>query len=420
MLSLNNKNKRGTPRASATNSKGRTKKRVTNRISMPLHAQGNNKVCAIIYNRVNMMAKDMFPRVVFFRVLCRRLREIGYSDIKILRSDYVAEIVKLSRIDLVLFMEDFYMFANYSSAQCMLDTWQFFSKLSQSVLMYPSPEFNIYTNSKQYFLDLPSRLFLPHTQFFKLDSDVAADIKEKQYAAIVEYGVRLLQRVKRIVIKIGYSANGDNLYMIGDNSKDDVKMMETVVKKYVAYVKQHRMGVIVCVQPYNVDMIRTNEYRCWFIEGEFVGYFCFGIIKSPTGSVLKLLDNIRYNAANAVHRAVLRLAESVYKTAEFIKQYKPIALRIDISFTCDSRLQDSDSRDIRGVQHRFYCNELENIDGTYYFNIPVVAADSANESAHWNRHKLQHGKKGDTVRQQKKLAAALIKWIQQNEKYTAL
>jgi hypothetical protein len=52
--------------------------------------------------------------------------------------------------------------------------------------------------------------------------------------------------------------------------------------------------------------------------------------------------------------------------------FKIIALRLDMSYAIDDLFLDKYTITIDNKKYRFYCNELENIDGTFYINIPIT------------------------------------------------
>jgi hypothetical protein len=69
-----------------------------------------------------------------------------------------------------------------------------------------------------------------------------------------------------------------------------------------------------------------------------------------------------------------------------------------MSYAVNPHLQDKDSVTLsNNKKYRFYCNELENIDGTYYLNLPVY-----NNKTH---------KKEDSSAFQYKLISSIINTI---------
>jgi hypothetical protein len=92
----------------------------------------------------------------------------------------------------------------------------------------------------------------------------------------------------------------------------------------------------------------------------------------------------------------LKLADKVYaRVLENIRlelsdpDFVPTAVRLDMSYATDAHLLDEYAIDGR----RYYCNEFENIDGAYYFNLVIVDEKT--------------GKKTDTLRFQQLLANAI-------------
>lgn len=184
-----------------------------------------------------------------------------------------------------------------------------------------------------------------------------------------------------------------DIFFIKNNKESDIKLplaiknnvinveeLDKVFKLYDKYLDFDKRDLIIIIQPYNsIVANRETEYRMWYLNSKFVGYFCFGIVKNDEGKVVKLLNNIKYDDTNEIHKHLLDLADKIYK---FINNevkkilnkpdFKLLALRIDMSYATDDIFQDEYSVMIDGKNYRFYCNELENIDGTFYLNLPIL------------------------------------------------
>ena len=83
--------------------------------------------------------------------------------------------------------------------------------------------------------------------------------------------------------------------------------------------------------------------------------------------------NIKYDNRNVIHKHLLVLADKIYnfinnEVKKILNKpdFKLLALRIDMSYATDEIFQDEYSVKLDGKNYRFYCNELENIDGTFY------------------------------------------------------
>ena len=156
--------------------------------------------------------------------------------------------------------------------------------------------------------------------------------------------------------------------------------MDKVFKLYDKYLKYDKRDLVIIIQPYNsIVANRETEYRMWYLNSKFVGYFCFGIVKNEEGKVVKLIYNVKYDNSNKIHKHLLDLAEKIYnfinnEVKKILNKpdFKLLALRIDMSYATDDIFQDEYSVILDGKKYRFYCNELENIDGTFYLNLPIL------------------------------------------------
>ena len=85
--------------------------------------------------------------------------------------------------------------------------------------------------------------------------------------------------------------------------------------------------------------------------------------------------------------------------------FKIIALRLDMSYAFDDLFLDKYNVTIDNKKYRFYCNELENIDGTFYINIPIT--DTTNNK----KFDTTNNKKFNTKFFQNTLTNAIINYL---------
>jgi hypothetical protein len=358
-----------------------------------------SKLCIIFENYQNFKLKDKFPQVIFYKLLISKLKSLNYKII-LIGENHKQQIEFISQkqfIDLILIMDDYYMFLPYGVSKMsnynLSENYQFFYQLYKNgTIIYPPPAFNIYTNSKSYLLDLHRKpeFVIPKSKVFQYPKHSIAEIQE--------FINKHIDDVLIYVIKPGYSANMDNMfYVVSDNYNTSDKssymsLLKTIPKDkiissnnlqpvetlYNSYLKQHKLDIIINVEPFNpIVFNRNNEYRCWFVNGKFIGHFCFGINKED-GKISKLHNNLLYNPNNYLHNKIVQFANKLYKyildhirKLGLKKNVDPIALRLDISYVevSPNDLENSFKYDGRNI--RLYCNEIENIDGTYYFNLPI-------------------------------------------------
>ena len=374
---------------------------------------GGKKLCIIFNNKYNMKERDRFPKVYFLNFLSKRLEENGY-EIILLKEDYPNEIKKImetKKIDLILNFEDYYIrfSRHFHSNLNMKDVYQFYLELEKKgVKIYPPPKFHIYTNSKSYALELykNNELVLPHSKVFKLKKD------KKEWTKIYNHCKKLKQLCDFTVIKVSFSADMiDIFYVRNDKTKTINKFIEfeefdKIKELYNSYIEKDELDLVIIVQPYNkIVSQRDNEYRMWYINDKFVDYFCFGPERNSKGELVRLIENQKYNQNNQIHKNIKFMGDKLY---EFIKQkirkhmkdnnFKIIALRLDMSYAIDELFLDKYTVTIDNKKYRFYCNELENIDGTFYINIPIT--DTTNN------------KKFDTRFFQNTLTNAIINYLE--------
>ena len=379
----------------------------------------NRKVCVIQYNKYNLQDRDKFPKIFFKKMLITKLKDNGYEVI-LLNTDYPKQINDIiesgKKINLLLNFEDYYIrfSRHFHSNLNMKDVYYFYQLLEQSgTVIYPPPAFHLYTNSKTYAIELYKRneYILPHSKQFLLPATTApspshasthASYTAPSTSANVIEGVKetwssIKQHLKAIrdvspysIIKVGYSADMADIYFIANTESAfidinpkmivQLKDVDKLKKIYDEYLKHDKMDLIVIVQPYNeIVADRHKEYRVWYVDDKFIGHFCFGIIKNKEGKIIELLNNQKYDSNNEIHYNILQLANKLYKfildeIRTYLKNpsFKLIALRLDMSYAVNPQLQDKNSIILTdNKKYRFYCNELENIDGTYYLNLPV-------------------------------------------------
>lgn len=372
---------------------------------------GSKKLCIIFYNKYNLRDRDYFPRVFLYSLLKQKFEENNY-DIVLLKDDYPNQINKIREtrdIDLILNFEDYYIrfSRHFHSNMNLKNVYNYFINLEkEGINIYPPPKFHFYTNSKSYAIELykNNEFVLPHSKTFILDSN-------KNWNDIRYHIKKLKELCDFSVIKLSFSADMIDIFYIRNNNKkflnnfidyDDFSKVEDL---YNSYIDKDELDLVIIVQPFN-DIVskRENEYRMWYIDDKFVNYFCFGPVKDiKSGKIVRMINNVLYDDKNDIHKELLKLGNRLYefmkaKIIEYVGyDFKILALRLDMSYAMEDIFIDDYSKDINNKKIRFYCNELENIDGTFYINIPI-----------------QHNnKKFDTKIFQNKLANTITKYLLQ-------
>lgn len=363
----------------------------------------DKKICVIQYNKYNLQDRDKFPKIFFKKLLIKKLKENGFEVI-LLNTDYPKQINDIieggNKINLLLNFEDYYIrfSRHFHSNLNMKNVYHFYQLLEQSgTIIYPPPAFHLYTNSKMYAIELykHSEFVLPYSNQFLLKASVDNERSEGNkgpWGSIKKHLKALRDISAYSIIKVGYSADMADIYFVDNMWNDGVnininpkmivqlKDIDSLKKIYDEYLEHDKMDLIIIVQPYNeIVADRHKEYRLWYVDDKFIGHFCFGIIKNKEGKIIELLDNQKYDSNNEIHYNILHLANKLYKfilneIRTYLKNpsFKLIALRLDMSYAVNPRLQDESSVILSdNKKYRFYCNELENIDGTYYLNLPV-------------------------------------------------
>jgi hypothetical protein len=360
----------------------------------------NWKVCVIQYNKYNLQDRDKFPKIFFKKLLIKKLKENGY-DVILLNTDYPKQINDIiesgKKINLLLNFEDYYIrfSRHFHSNLNMKDVYHFYQLLEQSgTVIYPPPAFHLYTNSKMYAIKLYkcNEFVLPHSKQFLLPYSPSNNMNRGIWSSIKKHLKAIRDISPFSIIKVGYSADMADIYFIANTENNytdlninsnmivQLKDVDKLKKIYDEYLEYDKMDLIVIVQPYNeIVADRHKEYRLWYVDDKFIGHFCFGIIKNKEGKIIELLNNQKYDSANEIHYNILKLANKLYKfilneIRTYLKNpsFKLIALRLDMSYAVNPQLQDKESITLTdNKKYRFYCNELENIDGTYYLNLPI-------------------------------------------------
>jgi hypothetical protein len=395
----------------------------------------DKKICVIQYNKYNLQDRDKFPKIFFKKLLIKKLKENGFEVILLNTDypKQINDIIEGgNKINLLLNFEDYYIrfSRHFHSNLNMKNVYHFYQLLEQSgTIIYPPPAFHLYTNSKMYAIELykHSEFVLPYSNQFLLKASVdnerpgdnkggnkgdnKGDNKEDNkggnkgdnkggnkgdnkgaWCSIKKHLKELRNISAYSIIKVGYSADMADIYFIDNMWNNSVnininpkmivqlKDVDSLKKIYDEYLEHDKMDLIIIVQPYNeIVADRHKEYRLWYVDDKFIGHFCFGIIKNKEGKIIELLDNQKYDSNNEIHYNILHLANKLYKfilneIRTYLKNpsFKLIALRLDMSYAVNSQLQDESSVILSdNKKYRFYCNELENIDGTYYLNLPV-------------------------------------------------
>lgn len=233
----------------------------------------------------------------------------------------------------------------------LIDMFNYFKKIEETIPIYPPTKFYNITASKKYLKILPKKLILPHTKVFYFHKK---NIKDK----LIKYQKK---NINKLVIKCGYSGDADHVFFISNNE------ILTIIPKLTDYYKLVGRKYLVIIQPYNeIVNNRLNEYRFNFIDGEMSDIVAFGIFKKPNGIIR--IPNKEINKNIPLENNIIKYAKDAYSVIYNYLKYTPVYLRIDVSYAIDSMFMDKYSIDNK----RFYINEIENLDGTFYFNIPYI------------------------------------------------
>ena len=318
------------------------------------------------------------------------------------------EINKKRKIDLLLNFEDLFIdksVPRFFSGMNLSEAFAFYKNLeSKGTVMYPPADFVYYTNSKMYSADLHSsptyaEFVLPKSKTFLFPYHDNGALNQV-WREMTTYFKRMQDETDYIVVKTGFSADMNDVYLVitpkAESEQQFPKELERAFpedKRFILseniselrefifdFIRENNVDLVVIAEPYNkVVSQRKNEYRMWYLGGKFVNYFCFGIERDEQHKI-KLIDNQVYNEKNEIHVNLKTLADKLYhivlqKIRELLKNddFIPVAMRFDMSYATDPLFLDKHAVNIKQKGNlRFYCNEIENIDGTFYTNIPVL------------------------------------------------
>ena len=325
----------------------------------------------------------------------------------------IQETREKQKVDLLLNFEDLFIdksVPRFFSGMSLADAYAFYKKLqANGTVIYPPPDFSYYTNSKTYSADLHDapeneEFVLPHSKTFLFSysgkSGKSVDQTRKEMLA---YFKTVHEKTDYIIVKNGFSADMTDVYLVLSQKAASEKELPKEIERafpedkrfvmnenisdlihiYTDFIRENHVDLVVIAEPYNkIVSNRKNEYRMWYLEGKFVDYFCFGIERDDKGKI-KLIDNITYNSKNEIHFQLKKLTDKLYQT--ILKnvravlnddEFVPVAMRFDMSYARDAIFMDKyavemNHKEVKG-KVRFYCNEVENMDGTFYTNIPVL------------------------------------------------
>jgi len=322
---------------------------------------------------------------------------------------------KKKQIDLLLNFEDLFIdksVPHFFSGMNLDQAFTFYKNLeSKGTVMYPPAEFIYYTNSKTYSVDLHSpeyaEFVLPKSKAFLFPYEDNGALNQT-WREMVAYFKRVQDETDYIVVKSGFSADMNDVYLVitqkAESEQQFPKYIERAFpkdKRFVLneniselrdfifdFIRENNVNLVVIAEPYNqVVSHRKNEYRMWYLGGKFVDYFCFGIERDEQNKI-KLIDNQAYNSKNEIHSHLKTLTDRLYNVAlqkirSLLKNddFIPVAMRFDMSYAVDPIFLDKYAVSIKQKGNlRFYCNEIENIDGTFYTNIPVLNIEGTKTS----------------------------------------
>jgi hypothetical protein len=331
----------------------------------------------------------------------------------------IVEKNKKKQIDLLLNFEDLFIdksVPRFFSGMNLAQAFAFYKNLeSKGTVMYPPADFVYYTNSKTYSADLHAspeyaEFVLPKSKTFVFPYHSSSALNQT-WREMTTYFKRMQDETDYIVVKSGFSADMNDVYLVitpkAESEQQFPKELERAFpqdKQFILdeniselrdfifdFIRENNVDLVVIAEPYNkVVSQRKNEYRMWYLGGKFVDYFCFGIERDENQKI-KLIDNQSFNPKNEIHVHLKTLADKLYqvilqKIRTLLKnnEFVPVAMRFDMSYAIDPLFLDKHAVTIKQKGNlRFYCNEIENIDGTFYTNISVLDV---------NGHKTSLGK----------------------------
>jgi hypothetical protein len=323
------------------------------------------------------------------------------------------------KVDLLLNFEDLFIdksVPRFFSGMNIANAYAFYKKMqSEGTVIYPPPDFSYYTNSKTYSVDLHDapeneEFVLPNSKTFLFSYSGNPSINQTR-KEMLAYFKDVQEKTDYVIVKNGFSADMTDVYLVITQKAASEKELPKEIEKafpqdkrfvmnenvsdlmdiYTDFIRENNVDLVVIAEPYNkIVSNRKNEYRMWYLGGKFVDYFCFGIERDDKNKI-KMIDNIVYNSKNEIHFQLKKLADKLYQVVlknirSLLKDddFIPVAMRFDMSYATDAMFIDKYAVEInkKGQKGkvRFYCNEVENMDGTFYTNIPVVSEDGKRTS----------------------------------------
>ena len=322
------------------------------------------------------------------------------------------------KVDLLLNFEDLFIdksVPRFFSGMNIANAYAFYKKMqSNGTVIYPPPEFSYYTNSKTYSVDLHApeneEFVLPQSKTFLFSYSGNPSINQTRKEMLAYFKI-VQEKTDYIVVKNGFSADMTDVYLVMTQKAASEKELPKEIEKafpqdkcfvinenvtdlidiYTDFIRENNVDLVVIAEPYNkIVSNRKNEYRMWYLGGKFVDYFCFGIERDDKNKI-KMIDNLVYNSKNEIHFQLKKLADKLYqvvlKNIRVIlndDEFVPVAMRFDMSYATDAMFIDKYAVEInqKGQKGkvRFYCNEVENMDGTFYTNISVLTEDGKKTS----------------------------------------
>ena len=323
-----------------------------------------------------------------------------------------------NKVDLLLNFEDLFIdksVPRFFSGMNIANAYAFYKKMqSEGTVIYPPPDFSYYTNSKTYSVDLHApeneEFVLPHSKTFLFSYSGNPSINQTR-KEMLAYFKDVQEKTDYVIVKNGFSADMTDVYLVMTQKAASEKELPKEIEKafpqdkrfvmnenvsdlmdiYTDFIRENNVDLVVIAEPYNkIVSNRKNEYRMWYLGGKFVDYFCFGIERDDKNKI-KMIDNLVYNSKNETHFQLKKLTDKLYQVVlknvrAILKddEFVPVAMRFDMSYATDAMFIDKYAVEInqKGQKGkvRFYCNEVENMDGTFYTNISVLSEDGKRTS----------------------------------------
>jgi hypothetical protein len=231
-------------------------------------------------------------------------------------------------------------------------------EIEKQVPMYPPVNFFQFTESKKYLELLPNKtnLFMPGTKTFLYYKTTAS----KHLEDICQYLKR--KQILKIVIKLGWSGWSDYVYRYSIDDLDVPEIKQNLLMALGNYRSIIGLPYMVIVQPFNeIISDRQNEYRLHFYNGKMSPITSFGVYTpTPSRDYPICIPSNELNPNNSIHASVIQIANKGYDTLSKYIGFTPLMLRIDISWVMENG------------KKRFYINEFEGINGSFYFLFPYI------------------------------------------------